>query len=156
MSAHPLLIHADLRQLLDHFQLADEDEKVHGVKNDTRAMVFCSFRDCVLEVVVSRSPSRESTAKQTGHAQPASGAIASDQICRTITRQARNRQRVQSEGAKEGMSSLTCTIRPSLPTNILLSPTLYPRTCSDQPDDPRVQRREIQYPRLYLNWGGGS
>lgn len=39
-------------QLLDHFQLADEDEKIHGVKNDTRAMVFCSYRECVLEVVV--------------------------------------------------------------------------------------------------------
>lgn len=40
-------------QLLAHFAQAEEDEKVHGTKNDTRAMVFCSFRDCVLEVVVS-------------------------------------------------------------------------------------------------------
>jgi ATP-dependent DNA helicase MPH1 len=39
-------------KLLDHFALAEEDEKVHGVKNDTRAMVFCSYRECVLEVVV--------------------------------------------------------------------------------------------------------
>jgi ATP-dependent DNA helicase MPH1 len=38
---------------LAHFAQADEDEKVHGTKNDTRAMVFCSFRDCVLELVVS-------------------------------------------------------------------------------------------------------
>jgi hypothetical protein len=40
-------------QLLAHFTQAQEDEEVHGVKNDTRAMVFCSFRHCVLEVVVS-------------------------------------------------------------------------------------------------------
>ena len=40
-------------QLLAHFTQAEEDEKVHGTKNDTRAMVFCSFRECVLEVVVS-------------------------------------------------------------------------------------------------------
>lgn len=40
-------------QLLEHFSTAAEDEKMHGIKNDTRAMVFCSFRDCVLEVVVS-------------------------------------------------------------------------------------------------------
>ena len=26
---------------------------MHGVKNDTRAMVFCSFRECVMEIVVS-------------------------------------------------------------------------------------------------------
>jgi ATP-dependent DNA helicase MPH1 len=52
-----LLLNAKTCQLLDHFQLADEDEREHGVKNDTRAMVFCSFRDCVLEVVVSCFPS---------------------------------------------------------------------------------------------------
>jgi ATP-dependent DNA helicase MPH1 len=64
---------ADYPQLLDHFQLADEDEKIHGVKNDTRAMVFCSFRDCVLEVVVSAQvPISEILAHRTGHAQPAS------------------------------------------------------------------------------------
>jgi ATP-dependent DNA helicase MPH1 len=40
-------------QLLAHFSQAEEDERERGVKNDTRAMVFCSFRDCVLEVVVS-------------------------------------------------------------------------------------------------------
>ena len=41
-------------QLLDHFTQAEEDEKTLGEKNDTRAMVFCSYRDCVLEVVVSQ------------------------------------------------------------------------------------------------------
>lgn len=40
-------------QLLEHFAQAHEDEDLHGIKNDTRAMVFCSFRECVLEVVVS-------------------------------------------------------------------------------------------------------
>lgn len=41
------------RQLLEHFSLAEEDEREHGVPNDTRAMVFCSYRECVLEIVVS-------------------------------------------------------------------------------------------------------
>lgn len=40
-------------QLLAHFAQAEEDESVHGTKNDTRAMVFCSFRECVLNIVVS-------------------------------------------------------------------------------------------------------
>lgn len=41
-------------QLLAHFAQAEEDEKIHGIKNDTRAMVFCSFRECVLDIVVGR------------------------------------------------------------------------------------------------------
>ncbi|ORY28004.1 hypothetical protein BCR39DRAFT_536112 [Naematelia encephala] len=40
-----------LELLLAHFMQAADDERMHGVKNDTRAMVFCSYRDCVLEVV---------------------------------------------------------------------------------------------------------
>ncbi|TXT12930.1 hypothetical protein VHUM_01331 [Vanrija humicola] len=40
-----------LELLLAHFAQAEEDEKTHGTKNNTRAMVFCSFRDCVLEIV---------------------------------------------------------------------------------------------------------
>ncbi|KAL7420918.1 3'-5' DNA helicase [Cryptotrichosporon argae] len=40
-----------LELLLAHFAQAAEDEEVHGTKNDTRAMVFCSFRECVLEIV---------------------------------------------------------------------------------------------------------
>jgi hypothetical protein len=39
-------------QLLEHFTKAVEDEKEHGVTNDTRAMVFCSYRECVLDIVV--------------------------------------------------------------------------------------------------------
>lgn len=39
-------------QLLEHFSQAAEDEQRHGIKNDTRAMVFCSFREPVLEIVV--------------------------------------------------------------------------------------------------------
>ncbi|KAI9633416.1 uncharacterized protein MKK02DRAFT_18316 [Dioszegia hungarica] len=48
--AHPKM-GKTLELLLAHFTQAAEDEKVHGIKNDTRAMVFCSFRHCVLEVV---------------------------------------------------------------------------------------------------------
>ncbi|RXK39401.1 hypothetical protein M231_03354 [Tremella mesenterica] len=40
-----------LELLLEHFTAAAEDAKTHGTANDTRAMVFCSFRECVLEVV---------------------------------------------------------------------------------------------------------
>ncbi|WWD20885.1 hypothetical protein CI109_105362 [Kwoniella shandongensis] len=40
-----------LELLLAHFSQAEEEEKSLGQKNDTRAMVFCSYRDCVLEVV---------------------------------------------------------------------------------------------------------
>lgn len=38
---------------MEHFSQAAEDEERHGIKNDTRAMVFCSFREPVLEIVVS-------------------------------------------------------------------------------------------------------
>jgi ATP-dependent DNA helicase MPH1 len=38
--------------LLAHFSQAADDEERLGEKNDTRAMVFCSFRECVGEVVV--------------------------------------------------------------------------------------------------------
>ncbi len=41
------------RQLLAHFAQAEEDEHMHGIPNNTRAMIFCSFRECVIQVVVS-------------------------------------------------------------------------------------------------------
>ncbi|WVQ86187.1 hypothetical protein IAT38_008355 [Cryptococcus sp. DSM 104549] len=40
-----------LELLLAHFTQAEEEERTLGQKNDTRAMVFCSFRSCVIEVV---------------------------------------------------------------------------------------------------------
>ncbi|WVW80652.1 hypothetical protein I302_102638 [Kwoniella bestiolae CBS 10118] len=40
-----------LELLLAHFTQAEEEEQTLGQKNDTRAMVFCSFRECVLDVV---------------------------------------------------------------------------------------------------------
>nr|XP_019001717.1 uncharacterized protein I203_05920 [Kwoniella mangroviensis CBS 8507]OCF65178.1 hypothetical protein I203_05920 [Kwoniella mangroviensis CBS 8507] len=40
-----------LELLLAHFTQAEEEEKTLGQKNDTRAMVFCSFRECVLDIV---------------------------------------------------------------------------------------------------------
>lgn len=43
---------ADTSQLLAYFGQAAEDSKTHGLPNDTRAMVFCSFRPCVLDIVV--------------------------------------------------------------------------------------------------------
>ncbi|WVR08777.1 hypothetical protein IAU60_005835 [Kwoniella sp. DSM 27419] len=47
--------HPKMQQTLDlllaHFAQAEEEEETLGQKNDTRAMVFCSFRGCVLEVV---------------------------------------------------------------------------------------------------------
>ncbi|KLT45812.1 P-loop containing nucleoside triphosphate hydrolase protein [Cutaneotrichosporon oleaginosum] len=48
--SHPKM-QKTLELLLAHFAQAEEDEQVHGVRNNTRAMVFCSFRECVLEVV---------------------------------------------------------------------------------------------------------
>ncbi|ORX40857.1 hypothetical protein BD324DRAFT_644144 [Kockovaella imperatae] len=47
---HPKMVKT-LELLIHHFTEAQEDEEVHGVKNDTRAMVFCSFRECVMEIV---------------------------------------------------------------------------------------------------------
>ncbi|ODN92051.1 hypothetical protein L198_05723 [Cryptococcus wingfieldii CBS 7118] len=40
-----------LELLMAHFAQAEEEETTLGQKNDTRAMVFCSFRPCVLEIV---------------------------------------------------------------------------------------------------------
>ncbi|KAK8850715.1 hypothetical protein IAR55_004635 [Kwoniella newhampshirensis] len=47
---HPKMVKT-VELLLAHFSQAEEEEKSLGQKNDTRAMVFCSYRDCVLEVV---------------------------------------------------------------------------------------------------------
>ncbi|WOO82285.1 Fanconi anemia group M protein [Vanrija pseudolonga] len=47
---HPKMVKT-LELLLAHFAQAEDDEKTHGVKSNTRAMVFCSFRECVLEIV---------------------------------------------------------------------------------------------------------
>ncbi|KAL1412451.1 3'-5' DNA helicase [Vanrija albida] len=47
---HPKM-HQTLELLLAHFAQAEEDEKTHGTKNNTRAMVFCTLRECVLEIV---------------------------------------------------------------------------------------------------------
>ncbi|WVQ77137.1 hypothetical protein IAR50_006820 [Cryptococcus sp. DSM 104548] len=40
-----------LELLMAHFAQAEEEEETLGQKNDTRAMVFCSLRPCVLEIV---------------------------------------------------------------------------------------------------------
>ncbi|OCF45579.1 hypothetical protein I317_00481 [Kwoniella heveanensis CBS 569] len=47
--------HPKMQQTLDlllaHFSQAEEEETTLGQKNDTRAMVFCSYRACVLDIV---------------------------------------------------------------------------------------------------------
>ncbi|GMK56457.1 hypothetical protein CspeluHIS016_0302970 [Cutaneotrichosporon spelunceum] len=48
--SHPKM-EKTLELLLAHFAQAEEDEKEHAIPNSTRAMVFCSFRECVLELV---------------------------------------------------------------------------------------------------------
>lgn len=41
-----------LELLLAHFLQAEEEERTLGEKNTTRAMVFCTYRECVIDVVV--------------------------------------------------------------------------------------------------------
>lgn len=38
--------------MLAYFSQAEEEENTLGQKNNTRAMVFCSLRPCVMELVV--------------------------------------------------------------------------------------------------------
>ncbi|WVO18165.1 hypothetical protein L204_105868 [Cryptococcus depauperatus] len=47
---HPKMVKT-LELLLAHFAQANEEEITLGQKNDTRAMIFCSFRACVIELV---------------------------------------------------------------------------------------------------------
>jgi len=74
-------------QLLEHFSLAEEDEREHGVPNDTRAMVFCSYRECVLEIVVSAFLSAVSGILTAGHAERASRPDQGHEVCRAVAGQ---------------------------------------------------------------------
>ncbi|WRT70898.1 uncharacterized protein IL334_007897 [Kwoniella shivajii] len=47
---HPKM-QTTLELLLAHFTQAEEEETTLGQRNDTRAMVFCSYRECVLDIV---------------------------------------------------------------------------------------------------------
>ena len=93
-----------LELLLQHFTEAEDDETIHGVKNDTRAMVFCSYRECVMEIVVSDATTQAALdLTNTGHAQRSCGNSQSNEVRGPKSRQTRSRQGLQSERAEKGM-----------------------------------------------------
>ncbi|BEI90429.1 uncharacterized protein CcaverHIS019_0304990 [Cutaneotrichosporon cavernicola] len=77
VDSHPKM-QKTLELLLAHFAQAEEDEKEHGIPNNTRAMVFCSFRECVLELVdmLNEHPHLLKATKFVGQSQ---GKLAKDQ-----------------------------------------------------------------------------